>query len=210
MSNSASTHLIRKAPQPPAKQRSGVWGRYFHARRVPRSRWGRPVPGQANRPGGTIINLITAVVLFGLLALAAWWVIKGLGEAGREYSGAMINATRKATMIACQNNLQVIGQNIQVYTISGEGYPASLQALREWSGSSQLFECPDPNGGRYVYITGQNGDMSGENILVYEPNAVHNGCCNILRLSGRVEPLTPEQLNQALVQTRAEISSPRR
>ena len=166
--------------------------------------------GRASRLGGTIINLITAVVLFGLLALAAWWVIKGLGEAGREYSGAMINATRKATMIACQNNLQVIGQNIQVYTISGEGYPASLQALREWSGSSQLFECPDPNGGRYVYITGQNGDMSGENILVYEPNAVHNGCCNILRLSGRVEPLTPEQLNQALVQTRAEISSPRR
>jgi len=202
MSNSASTHLIRKAPQPPAKQPSGLWGRYFHARRVPR--------GRASRPGGTIINLITAVVLFGLLALAAWWVIKGLGEAGREYSGAMINATRKATMIACQNNLQVIGQNIQVYAISGEDYPPSLQALREWSGSSQLFQCPDPNGGLYVYIPGQNGDMPGENVLVYEPNAVHNGHCNILRLGGRVEPLTPEQLSQALVQTRAEMSSRRR
>jgi hypothetical protein len=170
----------------------------------------RTEPSRVNRPGGTIINLITAVVLFGLLALAAWWVIKGLGEAGQEYSGAMIKATHKATMIACQTNLQVIGQNIQVYAISGEDYPPSLQALREWSGSSQLFECPDPNGGRYVYIPGQNGDMPGENVLAYEPNAVHNGHCNVLRLSGRVEPLTPEQLNQALVQTRAEISSPRR
>lgn len=188
MSNPTSTHRIRNG--------------HFLARRVPR--------GRANPPGGTIINLITAVIIFGLLALAAWWVIKGLGEAGQEYSGAMIKATHKATMIACQSNLQVIGQNIQVYAISGEDYPASLQALREWSGSSQLFQCPDPNGGRYVYIPGQNGDTSGENILVYEPNAVHDGHCNVLRLSGRVEPLTPEQLNQALAQTRAEISSPRR
>ena len=170
----------------------------------------RTKSSRANLLGGTIINLITGVVFFGLLALAAWWVIKGLGEAGQEYNGAMINAMRKARMIACQTNLQAIGQNIQVYAISGEDYPPSLQALREWSGSSQLFQCPDPNGGRYVYIPGQNGDMPGENVLVYEPNAVHDGCCNILRLSGRVEPLTPEQLNQALVQTRTEISSPRR
>jgi hypothetical protein len=161
----------------------------------------RTEPSRVNRPGGTIINLITAVVLLGLLALAAWWVIKGLGEAGQEYSGAMIKATHKATMIACQSNLQAIGQNIQVYAISGEDYPPSLQSLREWSGSSQLFQCPDPNGGRYVYIPGQNGDMPGENVLAYEPNAVHNGHCNVLRLSGRVEPLTPEQLRQALSQT---------
>jgi len=194
MSNSVSIHRIRKASQ--------AHGRCFPTRRVPK--------GRANPPGGTIINLITAVVLFGLLALAAWWVIKGLGEAGKEYSGAMINATHKATMIACQSNLQAIGQNIQVYAISGEDYPPSLQALREWSGSSQLFQCPDPNGGLYVYIPGQNGNMSGENILVYEPNAVHNGHCNVLRVGGRVEPLTPDQLNQALAQTRAEISSRRR
>ena len=33
------------------------------------------MPGRANRPGGTIINLITAVVLFGLLALAAFYAV---------------------------------------------------------------------------------------------------------------------------------------
>jgi len=175
-----------------------------NTRRIPK----KPFPARWGRlPGGTIINVFTAVIIFGFLALAAWWVIKGLGEAGEQYTDAMIDAKDSAMTLQCQTNLRTIYQNLQMYAISKESFPRSSQALLEWSGSSKMFQCPDPDGGEYVYIPGQSADMSGENVLVFEPNAVHDGQCNVLRLSGTVELLTPEQLREALAQTRARVPS---
>lgn len=177
------------------------------ARRIPK----KPFPARWGRlPGGTIINVVAAVIFFGLFTLAAWWVIKGLGEAGEQYTGAMIDAKDSAMTLQCQTNLRTIYQNLQMYAISKESFPPSLQALVEWSGGSQVFRCPARDGADYIYIPGQSGDMSGENVLVFEPNAVHDGHCNVLRLSGTVELLTPEQLREALAQTRARVLSQRR
>jgi hypothetical protein len=47
--------------------------------------------------------------------------------------------------------------------------------------------------------------MSPANILIYEPKPVHDGRCGVLRLGGQIELLTPEELQQALEQTRASI-----
>ena len=165
---------------------------------------------RAVRHGGTIINVVTAIIFFGLLILAVSWAIKQWGQATEEYTGAMIDAKHDALSVKCQMNMRTIGQNIQMFSISNDGLPASLEELRQWSGGSGVFQCPAPDGSEYVYIPGQSGRFSDSNILVYEPNAVHDGHCGALLLGGSVGLLSPEQLDTALDRTEAELRSPRR
>ncbi len=160
---------------------------------------------RTNSHGGTIINLLFALIVFGLLGLGIWWVIKSLGQAGQQYTQTMINTKYTAITVKCQTNLRAIGQNIQFYAISNDRFPPSFQALVEWSGSTQLFECPAPDAGKYVYIPGQNGGMSPANVILYEPKPVHDGHCSVLRLGGQIELLTPEQLQQAVALTIASL-----
>jgi prepilin-type processing-associated H-X9-DG protein len=159
--------------------------------------------GPRRARGGTIINILTAVVFFGLLALGILWIMKTAGEAGKQYTTAMINTQDKATALTCQMNLRSIAQSLQVYAISNEGFPDSQQELVTFCGSSKLFRCSDPNGAEYVYIPGQRGDMPATNVLVYEPKPVHNGRCNVLLLDGQIVSLRPEELNQAVQATQA-------
>ena len=155
--------------------------------------------------GGTIINLLFALIFLGLIGLGIWWVIKSFGQAGEQYTQTMINTKYTAETVKCQTNLRTIAQNIQIYALSNESFPPSLQVLIEWSGSTQLFKCPSPDGGKYVYIPGQHGGMSPENVLLYESKPVHDGRCSVLRLGGRIELLRPEELQQALAQTQASL-----
>ena len=161
------------------------------------------------RRGGTVVNVVTAIVFLGLLGGGVYWVIKGLGEATEEYSGAVVKTRRTAMSTACHANMNTIMQNLQIYATTEGGLPESMEELRRWSGNSKLYRCPDPKGSEYIFVEGQNGKMPGDNILIYEPNAVHNGRSNVLRLNGKIELLTPEQLNEALAQTRANIRSGR-
>ncbi len=158
---------------------------------------------RANFHGGTIINIVTAIVFFGLIALAVLWVIKNIGQAGQQYTNSMVTTKYTALTVKCQMNMRAIGQNIQTYALSNDGFPPSLQELISWSGSTQLFKCPDPEGGRYVYIPGQNSSMPPTNILLYETRPVHDGRCSVLRLGGQIELLSPEQVKQAVAQTLA-------
>jgi hypothetical protein len=151
--------------------------------------------------GGTIINTITLVILLGLIGLGVWWVIKSFGQAGQQYTDAMIQTRHKAMVISCQSNMQAIWQNLQIYVVSNGNFPRSQQEFVQWSGNPRLFHCPDPNGPEYVYIPGQNPDMSSDNVLLYEPKPVHDGRCNVLLLSGQIELLTPQELQAALAQT---------
>ena len=153
--------------------------------------------------GGTIINIITAIIFFGLIALGVLWVIKNVGEAGQQYTDGMIKTQNKAVTVKCQLNLRTIAQNIQIYAMSNESFPPSLEALIEFCGSTQLFQCPDPEGGKYVYIPGQNNSMPPTNILLYETKPVHDGRCYVLRLNRQIELLSPEQLTEAVAQTQA-------
>jgi hypothetical protein len=155
--------------------------------------------------GGTIVNIVTALIVLGLLGLGIWWVIKSLGQAGQQYSEALVDAKYSAITVKCQTNLRAIWQNLQMYVVSNEKFPPSQAALEEWSGNSQLFKCPAAEGQKYVYITGQSGDMPPENILVFEPQPAHNGKCNVLRLNGQIELLTPEELKKAVDATLARI-----
>jgi hypothetical protein len=173
--------------------------------------FGQPTGGQRqpvqqrNWRGGTTANVITALIFFGLLALGIWWVIKSLGEAGQQYTETLIETTHTAESLRCQSNLQAIWKNVQMYAVTNGAFPPSMESLREWSGNSRLFRCPVSDGVEYVYIRGQSGDMPAENVLLYEPEAVHDGRCSVLRLGGQLELLSPEELQAAVARTLAHL-----
>jgi len=155
--------------------------------------------------GGTIVNVITALIFFGLLGYGIMWLIKGFGEAGEQYGEVMVQAKHDATSVSCQMNMRAIGQNLYFYASSNGTYPASLEELIDFSGSTQSFKCPSPEGEQYKYIPGQGSDASDKNILLFEPKAVHDGRAGVLRLGGQIELLTPEELQQAVAQTLASL-----
>ncbi len=151
--------------------------------------------------GGTIINVVFALVFFGLLGYGIMWLIKGFGEAGEQYGEVMVQAKHDATSVKCQMNMRAIGQNLQMYAISNGTFPESLEELIDFSGNTRLFKCPSPEGEQYKYISGQGGNASDQNIMLFEPKAVHDGRAGALRLGGQTEMLTPEELEQAVTLT---------
>ena len=59
--------------------------------------------------GGTIVNVIIALVFFGLLGYGIMWLIKGYGQAGQQYAETMVQAKHDATSVKCQMNLRTTG-----------------------------------------------------------------------------------------------------
>jgi hypothetical protein len=151
--------------------------------------------------GGTIINIIVALIFFGLIAMGVMWVFKTAGDMGGQYTDAMVNTKLKAVDVKCQMNMRAIWQCLQVYVLDNNEFPDSQGALERECGGTQVFQCPDPNGQKYIYIPGQRPDMPSQNILLYEPNAVHNGRSNVLLLSGQITALTPEELKAGIMMT---------
>lgn len=151
-----------------------------------------------DRRGGTIINILTGVIFLGLLAAGVLWVIKGVGDTGKQYATAMVNTQKNATTLTCQINFRSISQCLQTYAIGEEGFPASQEELASLCGGSRMLRCPDPCGVEYVYIPGARADMPATTVLLYEPRPVHEGRCNVLFLDGRIEALTPDALQPFL------------
>ncbi len=150
---------------------------------------------------GKLIFIVISLIVLGLLGFGAWWIIKSMGEAGSQYGGAMVDTKRKAIALQCQMNLRTIWQNLRMYAIEKESFPPSLKTLVDWGADPQLLRCPAPDGGEYVYIPGQNGNMPGQNVLVYELKAAHDGRCNLLRVDGQIDLLTPDQVQAAVTKT---------
>jgi prepilin-type processing-associated H-X9-DG protein len=153
--------------------------------------------------GGAVINILTAIIFFGLLAAGVAWIMKTAGDAGKQYGTAMVDTQHKSMNLACQMNLRSIAQSLQTYTIGNESFPESQQELVSYCGGSRVCRCPDPCGVDYVYIPGATGDMDPTTVLVYEPKPVHDGKCNVLFLGGQIASLTPEELKPALDATLA-------
>ena len=167
------------------------------------NRSGRRTDGR--RRGGTIVNVLTAVIFFGLLGAGIWWVFKQVGDAGEQYTTAMVDTSHRASALKCQMNMRSISQSLQMYAMSNDELPGSQERLVEYCGSSRLFRCDEPNAPPYVYIPGQNPGMPPSNVLVYEPQPVHEGRSVVLFLGGQISMLTPEELKPAVEATIARI-----
>jgi hypothetical protein len=155
--------------------------------------------------GGAIINLLSAIIFFGLLALGVLWVIKNVGQAGQQYSTAMIKASNQASALKCEMNMHSIWQCLQAYGMENDALPSSQEKLMRVCGDSRLVRCSEPNAPEYVYVPGQRLDMNPENVVVYEPLPVHQGRSVVLRLDGRTELLEPEALKEALAATASQV-----
>ncbi len=158
---------------------------------------------------GKLIGIIIALIVLGFFGYAVWWVVKSVGDAGNQYTEALVDTRRKAMAIQCQTNLRTIWQNLRIYSIENESFPPSLEALAEWGADPHQFRCPASEEQQYIYIPGQNENMPGQNVLVYELNAVHEGRCNLLRVDGQMELLTPEQVKAAVAETKAQLQGRR-
>lgn len=155
------------------------------------------------RRGGTIANVITAVIFFGLIAFGILWVMKQAGQATQQYGQAMIDTSDQASALKCQMNMRSIYQGIQVYATVNGTFPASQRELVEAAGSEKLFRCNEPNAPAYVYVPGQRPDASQTAVLVYEPEPIHEGKHTVLFANGEIALLTPEELQLALDATNA-------
>lgn len=153
--------------------------------------------------GGTIVNVVVAIVFFGLIALGVLWVIKQTGQTTRQYGQALTDTTDKASAMKCRMNMRSIYQSLQVYALENETFPSSQQELVDYCGDSRLFRCSEPNAPIYVYVPGQRSDLPGTNVLLYEPTSVHEGRCCVLFVNGQTVLLTPAELEQALEATKA-------
>ncbi len=143
-----------------------------------------------------------------LLALAAAGAVgcgdKEEGSPQQGYIETVLSAKDRAEMVACQTQLRNLGVTLTSMAAgSGGKFPASLDALvADGTVSAKQAHCPSRKGKRYVYVAGQTTNAPGDNLLLYEDAPVHGGKCNVLYVNGRVEALTPEQLQAALERTR--------
>ena len=138
--------------------------------------------------GGTIINILTGVIFFGLLAMGILWIMKTAGEAGKQYSTAMINTQDKSLTLACQMNFRSIAQSLQVYAIGNESFPASQQELVSYCGTSKLFRCPDPCGVDYVYLPGAGATCPPLPCSSTSPSPSTTGAATSCSSAGRSRP----------------------
>ncbi len=153
--------------------------------------------------GGTIVNILTALIFFGAIAFGILWVMKQFGQAGQQYSQAMVDTSDRASALKCQMNMRSIFQSLQLYAIENDAYPSSQEELVRYCGDSRLFHCSEPNAPMYVYIPGQRGDMAPTNVLLYEPAPIHEGKCTVLFAGGQIALLAPDELKQVINATLA-------
>lgn len=164
----------------------------------------RPASGGFDKGKWAIVAVLVGV--FALLMTGAYFVIKSLARTGEEYGQALHGAQERGGEVACALQLTNIYRSLQIAAMSADGrFPASLVELY----SPGQLRCPSRDGPPYVYVPGQDQSMPGGNVLIYEDAPAHDGKCSVLRLNGRVELLTPEEVKAAVDKTHALISSKR-
>jgi hypothetical protein len=159
----------------------------------------------SKRSGGTITNILTVGIIIVLIGIGVMSLMKQAGETTQEYAQGMVNTTNKASSIACTSNMGQIFQIMQMFSMTEDKLPESYDDLVSEVGMTQIFHCSEPNAPNYTYIPGQTLSSPADNILLYESVPVHSGKCNVLRISGKVEMLSPEELQAAIEQTKAHL-----
>ena len=125
------------------------------------------------------------------------------------YLETLVTAKDLAEERVCQVNLRDIWSALRVYAVTEETFPPGLVRRGGWEGLSlpaEKLRCPSGSGREYVYIPDQDPTMPEDNVLLYETEAVHRGRCHVLRLGGKVETLTPAELDAAVAETKRRIA----
>jgi hypothetical protein len=180
---------------------------YPRGQSCPRCRRAQVSAGAGGVDKGKWTLIVVLVALFGGLMVGAYFVVKGMAHTGEQYGRALQSAQKRGTGVSCAVQLAVIHKSLQIAAESADGkFPRALTELY----SARELHCPANEEVPYVYVPGQDQSMPGDNVLVYEPRATHDGRCSVLRLNGKVEMLPTQDLAAELDKTRAVIAAAKR
>ncbi len=154
--------------------------------------------GRFMRRGGSTTDIVFVLLVLALIGAGIWWLVKQYGQAGRQYSQALIQSQQNATDLSCHMNLRAVFQMLQVAVASEGAYPDSREALHQWCSDPRLLACPDPNGGNYIYIPPKRTDSAALQILLCDPKPAHQGQCSVLYTNGQIGFLTPSEVKAML------------
>lgn len=147
---------------------------------------------------GAMRDIVFIVLVLGLIAWGIEWLARRWGAALHQDITVSMKAKKQAEELACRENLQAVYEALTLCSTSGEPIPQNKDELLKWCGGNKTFRCPDPNGSEYVYIPPKSLDDSPPDLIVYEPNAVHDGKSHILLSDGSIGLVTPEKLQAIL------------
>lgn len=156
---------------------------------------------------GLMLGVLVAVVVAIAWAIHAYKPPKNGGGGGLpNYLDGVFGAKHMAESVSSMHNIGLIRDGLEKYRSAHGEYPPYLKDLVDNAmvPAGALY-APDRESQAYKYIRGQNPKMRGDNILVYEEKPIHRDKCNVLRLNGQIETLTPEQLKEAVEQTRLRV-----
>ena len=116
------------------------------------------------------------------------------------YLETVVGAKKYAETMVDKVRLKALWTSLNTRAVmSGGKFPDKLADL----GDRQLTKAPGKDGQAYQYIPGQRTTSPRANVLVFEAKPVHKGGkCLVLRVGGSIELLTPQQLQQAVDETK--------
>lgn len=139
-----------------------------------------------------------------LLAVAIGLILL-FGQLGdKSHVETALDARKKAIKTVERVNLATVFRALLQYAAMNEDqYPPSVAELTgKCAVSADALASEETGGVGLVYLPGQNRRMAKTNILAYQISAVDEEQIDVLRLDGRVETLSPDQLEAALYETR--------
>lgn len=113
----------------------------------------------------------------------------------KDYLSLVASAPKKALAVKCMSNLQNLHSALMAYSATHNGkVPATLDELAQAGGLvDAALVCPVRGGQRYVYVPPTSARAPSTTIIARDATAAHDGMVNVLRLSGSVTSLSPEQ-----------------
>lgn len=150
------------------------------------------------------------LVLLLTIAIALILYFGKFGGGGQSYVQKNLSAKERAKHLAIDANLSSIHRSLQVYAAGNEGkFPATPEILAREANLPQGFillpSRPDQEHFA-IYVSGQSQSMPASNILIYQAEVGNDGSCQVLRLGGQIERLSPDQVREALDQTQRSLN----
>lgn len=155
---------------------------------------GRSVP--PSDIGRHVWKFVTIAIILAIVGGLVWgimYTLKNVGQTGEQYAQGLAGGLERAKDVTCQENLANLYKTLAIFRQSEQGPPMTLHELiqKNYSGPENL-RCPKTKTDfEYIY---QAETESPQNVLVYEPDAPHEGKGYVLRLNGRIDCVTSDQL----------------
>lgn len=152
-----------------------------------------------------------AAMLVVLLAVAIILILYfgRFGKSSESYVEKTISAKGRTERKISGINMAGVYQAMRIFSAGHDGkFPKTPQQLARDCDLPQgyIYRPDQPKEQHFVvYVPGQDESMPASNILIYQDSTDKDGTGLVLRLNGKVERLTANQLQDALAQTSRQI-----